>query len=58
VPPARITTDKLGSYAAALTRMPELVGVEPLQVRSAMRCNHRVEQAREPSVAGTVTVPV
>ena len=48
-PPARITTDRLGSYAAALTRVPELVGVEPLQVRSAMRCSNRVEQAQQPT---------
>lgn len=34
VPPARITTDELGSYAAALARRPELAGVEHLQVRS------------------------
>ncbi|GJG89546.1 IS6 family transposase [Gemmatimonadetes bacterium T265] len=49
VPPARITTDKLGSYAAALARLPQLVGVEHLQVRSAQRCNNRVEQAHQPT---------
>jgi len=48
-PPARITPDKFGSYAAALARLPELVGVEPLQVRSALRCNNRVEQAHQPT---------
>lgn len=48
-PPARITTDKLGSYAAAKIRLPELADVEHLQVRSAMRCNNRVEQAHQPT---------
>ena len=47
--PARITTDKLGSYAAAMARLPELAGVEHLHVRSAMRCNNRVEQAHQPT---------
>ena len=47
--PERITTDKLGSYAAALRQMPELAGVEHQQVRSAMRCNNRVEQAHQPT---------
>ena len=47
--PARITTDKLGSYAAALVRLPQLGGVEHLQVRSALRCNNRVEQAHQPT---------
>ena len=47
--PERITTDKLGSYAAARQRMPELAGVEHLQVRSALRCNNRVEQAHQPT---------
>ncbi len=51
VPPARVTTDKLGSYAAALDHIPELRGVEHLQVRSAMRCNNRVEQAHQPTRA-------
>jgi len=50
-PPARITTDKLSSYAAALARLPELAGVEHLQVRSARRCNNRVEQAHQPTRA-------
>ena len=49
VPPARLTTDKLGSYAAALTRLPELAGVEHVQVRSALRCNIRVAQAHQPT---------
>ncbi len=49
VPPARITTDKLGSYGAAKVRLPELAGVEHVQVRSAMRCNNRVEQAHQPT---------
>ena len=49
VPPERITTDKLGSYAAAKQRIPELDSVEHLQVRSAMRCNNRVEQAHQPT---------
>ena len=49
IAPARITTDKLGSYAAALARLPELVGVEHLQVRAARRCNNRVEQAHQPT---------
>ena len=47
VPPARITTDRLGSYAAALARLPELVGVEHEHVRSVRRCNNRVEQAHQ-----------
>lgn len=48
-PPERITTDKFGSDAAAKAVMPELAGVEPRQVRSAMRCNNRVEQAHQPT---------
>ena len=51
--PERITTDKLGSYAAALRRLPELDGVEHLQVRSSMRCNNRVEQAHQPTRIGS-----
>jgi putative transposase len=47
--PERITTDKLGSYAAAKQRIPELDGVEHLRVRSNMRCNNRVEQAHQPT---------
>ena len=47
--PERITTDKLGSYAAALRRLPELASVEHQQVRAAMRCNNRVEQAHQPT---------
>ena len=49
IAPARITTDRLGSYAAALARLPALAGVEHQQVRSAMRCNNRVEQAHQPT---------
>ena len=48
-PPARITTHQLGSYAAAVPTLPELTGVEHLQVRSAMRCNNRVERAHPPT---------
>ncbi len=51
IAPARITTDKLGSYAAAMTRLPEMASVEHLQVRSATRCNNRVEQAHQPTRA-------
>jgi putative transposase len=47
--PDRITTDKLGSYSAALAQLPGLAGVEHLQVRSAMRCNNRIEQAHQPT---------
>ena len=49
VAPARITTDRLGSYAAALGRLSELARVEHQQVRSALRCNNRVEQAHQPT---------
>jgi putative transposase len=49
VPPERITTDKLGSYAAAMTHVPEMQSVEHVQVRSVMRCNNRVEQAHQPT---------
>ncbi len=49
VAPARITTDKLGSYATALVRFPELAGVQHEQVRSPRRCNNRVEQAHQPT---------
>jgi putative transposase len=48
-PSARVTTDKLGSYAAALAQVPALSGVEHLHVRSAMRCNNRVVQAHQPT---------
>jgi putative transposase len=40
---------KLGSYAAALARLPELARTEHLQVRSARRGNNRVEQAHQPT---------
>jgi putative transposase len=49
VPPERLTTGKLGSYAAAMARLPGLAGAEHLQVRSAMRCNNRVEQVHQPT---------
>ena len=47
--PERITTDKVGSYAAALAKLPELRGGEHMPVRSALRCNNRVEQAHQPT---------
>ncbi len=47
--PDRITTDKLGSYAAALAQVPEMQSVEHVQVRAARRCNNRVEQAHQPT---------
>ena len=47
--PERITTDKLGSYAVAMARLPDLAHVEHQQVRSARRCNNRVEQAHQPT---------
>lgn len=47
--PQRIDTDKLGSYAAALRRLPELADGDYQQVRSAMRCNNRAEQAHQPT---------
>ena len=47
--PERITTDRLGSYAVALARFPALAGAEHQQVRSAVRCNNRVEQAHQPT---------
>lgn len=48
-PPERITTDKLGSYAAAIRRLPELGGVDHQQVRAARRCNNGVEPAHQPT---------
>ena len=50
--PAQVTTDKLGSYAAVLARVPTLAGAEHVQVRAASRCNHRVEQAHQPTRIG------
>ena len=44
-----VKADKLGSYAAAIRRLPELSGVDHQQVRSAQRCNNRVEQAHQPT---------
>ena len=49
IAPARITTDKLGSYAAALGGSPEPSLVDHLHVRSARRSNNRVEQAHQPT---------
>ncbi len=49
MPPERITTDKLGSYAAAITRVPDMQAVGHVRVRSAVRCNNRVEQAHQPT---------
>ena len=49
--PERITADKLGSYAAALMEMPEMPAVVHAHVRSARRCNNRVEQAHQPTRA-------
>ena len=49
VPPEQITTDKLASYVAAKARLPELAAVEHVLVRSARRCNNRVEQAHQPT---------
>jgi putative transposase len=51
LPPDRITTDTLGRYAAALTRMPEMRSGVHLQVRSAPRCDDRVGQAHQPTRA-------
>jgi putative transposase len=47
--PSQITTDKSGSYAAAPARLPTLASVEHLEVRAALRCNNRVEQAHQPT---------
>jgi putative transposase len=47
--PARLTTDTLGSYAAAKARLPELADAEHPQLRSATRCNDRVGQAHQPT---------
>jgi putative transposase len=47
--PSRVTTDRLGSYAAALARLPEFADVEHQQVRSAPRRNNRAEQAHQPT---------
>ena len=47
--PERINTDKLGSYAAAIRRLPELADVDHQEVRAAQRCNNRVEQAHQPT---------
>jgi putative transposase len=47
--PERIITDKLGSYGAAKARVPELHGVEHLQVHSSARRNNRAEQSHQPA---------
>ena len=47
--PERIITDKLGSYAAAKAKIPELQGVEHLQVHSCARRNNRAEQSHQPT---------
>jgi putative transposase len=47
--PERITTGKLGSYAAAKPRLPEMRAAEREQVRAARRCDNRVEQAHQPT---------
>jgi putative transposase len=49
VAPERITTDKPGSYAAAKASLPELAAAEHVQVRAALRCDNRVEQAHQPT---------
>jgi putative transposase len=49
VPPDRITTNKLGSYAAAIARVPEPQRTGHLQMRSAMCCNNHVEPAHQPT---------
>lgn len=48
-PPERIVTDRLGSYGAALQRLPEMKGVEHLRVHSAARRNNRAEQSHQPT---------
>jgi putative transposase len=48
-PPERIVTDRLGSYGAALQRLPELDAVEHLRVHSAARRNNRAEQSHQPT---------
>ena len=48
-PPERIVTDRLGSYGAALQRLPKLDGVEHLRVHSAARRDNRAEQSHQPT---------
>ena len=48
-PPERIITDRLGSYGAALQRLPERSGAEHLRVHSAARRNNRAEQSHQPT---------
>ncbi len=47
--PDVIHTDKLWSYGAALRALPVLHGVEHIQVISAARCNHLIEQSHRPT---------
>ena len=42
--PECIVTDKLGSYAAAKERIPELECVKHVCVRAVARLNHRIEE--------------
>jgi putative transposase len=49
VPPERIRTDRLASYAAAKKRLPELDGVEHEKVHAQARLNNRVEQSHLPT---------
>jgi len=45
--PRTITTDKLGSYGAAIKRIRELHEAEHVEVRAALRANNRVERSHE-----------
>lgn len=47
--PGQITTDASGGYAAAAARLREPADAEHVQVRAAMRCTNRVEQAHQPT---------
>jgi hypothetical protein len=42
-------TDAPASFAAVVTRHPDLAGVEHVHVGLAMRCNNRVAQSRQPT---------
>lgn len=48
-PPERVVTDRLGSYRAALQRLPQLDGVKHLRVHSAARRNNHAEQSHQPT---------
>ena len=48
-PPERILTVRLGSYGAALQRLPNMDGVEQLRVHSAALRNNRAEQSHKPT---------